>query len=94
MKTNALLTIMLALVAILPFHKAYSASSGCFEEHLRESISINRTMREFYIKKGFVGVQKVYRLLIGGEHFSLPTAKYYDQKALTYQKKGMDLLFQ
>lgn len=94
MKSIALLSTILVLAVLSPLAGASSVSSKCFEQHLRESIEINRIMRDFYLQNGQEDVRKVYRLLIGGEHFSLLTAKFYDQKAKSYHKQGMDLLCQ
>ncbi len=63
----------------------------CFQNHILESISINKTRQEVYSKLTEGKSNRIYRELIGYEKLSLTVATFFDLKAMPYQKAGMNI---
>lgn len=71
------------------YSKSYE--TFCFQEHIKESISINKSRRKVYAKLTNGRSERIFNKLIGYEYITLAPATYFDLKALKYQKQGMDL---
>ena len=70
---------------------AKNHESFCFQNHILESISINKARQEVYSKLTAGKSNSIYRELIGYEKLSLTVATFFDLKALRYQKAGMNI---
>lgn len=68
-----------------------SYDSFCFQEHIRESIAINKERKQVYADLTDGRSNKIFNLLISYEYLTLAPAAVFDLKALSYQKNGMDL---
>ena len=71
------------------FAKSYT--TNCFQEHIQESIAINKERKREYSLITDGASDKIFTHLIAMEHLTIPVAFYYDQKAKPFQKKGLDL---
>ncbi len=70
---------------------AKSNGSFCFQNHILESISINKDRQEVYSKLTDEKSNSIYRELIAYERLSLTVATFFDLKALRYRKAGMNI---
>lgn len=68
-----------------------SYDSFCFQEHIRESIAINKERKQVYAELTGGRSNKIFNLLISYEYLTLAPATVFDLQALSYQKNGMDL---
>ncbi len=68
-----------------------AVASSCFEEHLRDSIAVNRSNRAAYAELSGGKSNTVLNLLIGLERLSLASAWYFDWRAKEYNQKGIRL---
>lgn len=78
--------ISISLPSFAKNHKSF-----CFQNHILESISINKTRQEVYSKLTEGKSNPIYRELIAYERLSLTVATFFDLKALRYQKAGMNI---
>src|SRR5688500_1630378 len=70
---------------------AKSYDTFCFQEHIKESISINKARKKVYAELTNGRSERIFNKLIGYEYITLAPATFFDLKALPYQKQGMDL---
>lgn len=77
------------MTALSGYAKSYD--SFCFQEHIKESISINKERKKAYSEITEGRSNKIFNLLIGYEYLTLIPAAVFDLEALPYQKNGMDL---
>ena len=70
---------------------AKSYETFCFQEHVKESISINKSRKKVYSQLTDGRSDKIFNKLIAYEYITLAPATFFDLKALPYQKQGMDL---
>lgn len=68
-----------------------SYETFCFQGHIKESISINKSRRKVYAELTDRRSDRIFNKLIGYEYVTLAPATFFDLKALVYQKQGMDL---
>lgn len=62
-----------------------------FTRHVMESIGINQERRPYYRELTGGKSEKAFRLLLTLEYLMIPTAYYYDLRAVYYQKRGVPL---
>lgn len=72
--------------------QALSASHGCFSEHLREAIALNRERREHYATLTGGLSRGVSDLLIASEVLMLPVAAVFDARARWFQRAGIPIM--
>lgn len=77
------------MTAMNGYTKSYD--SFCFQEHIRESIAINKERKQIYAELTGGRSNKIFNLLIGYEYVTLAPATILDLQALPFQKNGMDL---
>lgn len=77
------------MTAFATYAKSYE--SFCFQEHIKESISINKERKQVYSQLTNGRSDRIFNTLISYEYVTLAPATYFDLKALPYQKNGMDL---
>ncbi len=70
---------------------AKSYDTFCFQEHINESISINKARKKVYAQLTDGRSERIFNKLIAYEYLTLAPATFFDLKALPYQKNGMDL---
>jgi len=87
--SGTLITGIIMTTALTGYTKSYD--SFCFQEHIRESIAINKERKQVYAELTGGRSNKIFNLLISYEYLSLAPATYFDLQALSYQKNGMDL---
>jgi hypothetical protein len=75
--------------AFAGYEKSYE--TFCFQQHIKDSISINKERRKVYAELTDGRSERIFNKLIGYEYVTLVPATYFDLKALPYQKQGMDL---
>lgn len=63
-----------------------------FTRHVTESIAINQERRPFYREMSQGQSERAFRLLLTLEYLMIPSAYYFDLRALPFQKKGIPLL--
>ncbi len=71
---------------------AHASSTGCFREHLKEAIEMNRERQFLYAELTQGESRKISNRLIWGERLGLISAFFYDWRASEYQKKGIGVL--
>ncbi len=70
---------------------AKSYARACFTQHIRESIHINSSRRDFYSGITAGRSNRVFNRLITAERLSLIPAALYDARALRWQRRGLPL---
>jgi len=79
----------MALISFEGLTKSYTRY--CFQEHIRESIAINKDRKKVYSELTQGRSDKVFNQLISSEYITLAPALFYDLKAVPYHREGMDL---
>jgi len=83
----------MTFLSLVPVSKA-SDNIGCFEKHIKQSITLNQKLRIRYAEETQNQSDKIFNQLIAAEKISLLVARKFDHDARAYQKNGIDLLCQ
>lgn len=80
---------IMALVSFEGLTKSYD--NYCFQEHIKESIAINKDRKKIYAELTDGRSNKIFNKLISYEYVTLAPALYFDLRVLPYHQNGMDL---
>lgn len=69
-----------------------AGTRGCFEEHIRDALALNRERLPLYSRASGGESEAVSRRLIGLEELSRVAAKWHDWRAAKFRKAGIPLL--
>lgn len=87
---SVLLAIPLLAAAVWPL--TTPAQTGCFEQHIREAMDLNRARRPLYSQITQGRSEKVSRTVIFEEALALPLARWLDWRARKFNKAGVKVL--
>lgn len=68
------------------------STAGAFEHHLREAIALNRERAPHYAALTAGRSRRISRVLITSELVLLPVARWFDRRALPYERAGIPLM--
>jgi hypothetical protein len=94
MMKSLFIFLILSLTLISNSQAKILVKNHCFENHIRESIEINKMMKTYYSSQTNGESDRIFNFLIQSEKLALIGAKYFDREAVKFHKQGQDVFCQ